>query len=157
MAVAKWPVRVWYAGPEASFCGRHAASSRASFPPTTGQLPWSIYGTTSEGSTMARQGYRLDDYISELTKEPEDADGFETEGRNLEAALKITRLREARGMTQQQLADRVGTAQQIISRLKSATCRRHPLRTLERIAELLDADLLVTLTPRGGAAQPAQH
>lgn len=97
---------------------------------------------------MARHGYPLRDYIANLTKDPEYAAGLEAEDRRLETALQIVRLREARGLTQQQLAERVGTTQQTISRLESAGYHRHSLRTLERIAEALDAELVVAMVPR---------
>ena len=100
---------------------------------------------------MRRHGYPLQDYVEELCRDPEYAPGLEAEGRRLEAALQITKLREAHGLTQEQLAERVGTTQQTISRLESATYRGHSLRTLRRIAEALDAEVVVTLVPRTSA------
>ncbi len=105
---------------------------------------------------MARQGVPLEDYIAELCRDPEYAAGLEVEGRRLEAALQIVKLREARGLTQQQLAERVGTTQQTISRLESASYRGHSLRTLQRIADALDAEVILTLAPRPKAVGHAK-
>ena len=62
-------------------------------------------------------------------------------------ARQIQALRTNRGMTQQQLADQVGTTQSAIARLEDADYEGHSLRMLRRIAEALDARLSVSLIP----------
>jgi ribosome-binding protein aMBF1 (putative translation factor) len=56
--------------------------------------------------------------------------------------------REARGLSQHELAELVGTTQSAIARLETGG-RPPRIDTLLRIAEALDCDLLVELRPRG--------
>jgi transcriptional regulator with XRE-family HTH domain len=49
--------------------------------------------------------------------------------------MKITTLREKRGLSQQQLANLMGTSQQAISRIESGEYEGFTLKTLEKIAE----------------------
>ena len=49
--------------------------------------------------------------------------------------MKIAKLREKRGLSQQQLAKRMGTSQQAISRIESGEYQGFTLKTLEKIAE----------------------
>jgi transcriptional regulator with XRE-family HTH domain len=65
----------------------------------------------------------------------------------IQVADQVRNLRIALGLSQEELARRVGTTQPMIARLEAGG---HPpsLRTLERLAEALDADLTVSLTKR---------
>jgi ribosome-binding protein aMBF1 (putative translation factor) len=69
----------------------------------------------------------------------------EAERVNAQVASEIHALRTARGLTQQQLAERVGTTQSVIARLEDADYGGHSLRMLRRIAEALDARVVVHL------------
>jgi predicted transcriptional regulator len=62
----------------------------------------------------------------------------------LEPAHQVARLRIMRGLTQQQLAERVGTKQPSIARLESG---KYPpnLAFLQRVVEALDGQLTVTI------------
>ena len=67
-----------------------------------------------------------------------------------EAAYQIARLRIMRGLTQEQLAEEVGTAQPNIARLESGA--KDPcVSNLRKIAEALDADLVIRFVPRDHA------
>lgn len=70
---------------------------------------------------------------------------IEAERINAEVAREIRQLRTARGLTQKQLAEKVGTTQSVIARLEDADYAGHSLRMLRRIAEALDARLVVRL------------
>jgi transcriptional regulator with XRE-family HTH domain len=50
-------------------------------------------------------------------------------------AIKISELREKKGLSQQQLAKLMGTSQQAISRIESGEYEGFTLKTLEKIAE----------------------
>jgi DNA-binding XRE family transcriptional regulator len=63
---------------------------------------------------------------------------YEEEGINAEIARKIYDLRTKAGLTQQELAARVGTTKSAISRLEDADYDGHILSMLNRIAEVLD-------------------
>lgn len=62
----------------------------------------------------------------------------------LSAALLL--LRKQRGITQKELADKVGTTQTVISRLESASVKPS-LETILKVAEALDAAVDIRLLP----------
>jgi transcriptional regulator with XRE-family HTH domain len=65
-------------------------------------------------------------------------------------ATSLIRLRLARGLTQEELAELLNTKQESIARLESG--RSLPsLSTVKRIADALDAELEINLRPRGKA------
>lgn len=63
---------------------------------------------------------------------------YEEEVVNAEIARKIYDLRTKAGLTQQELAERVGTSKSAICRLEDADYEGHSLSMLKRIAEALD-------------------
>jgi ribosome-binding protein aMBF1 (putative translation factor) len=70
----------------------------------------------------------------------------------LRLAQRIVELREKRGLTQAQLADRVGTTQAGISRLENPNYRNYSLITLEKVANALGVRLKVELEESQRAA-----
>ncbi len=66
----------------------------------------------------------------------------------LELALQISKLRKLKKMTQAQLAKRVKTTQQTISRLEDASNTEISVSTLSKIALALDAKLSIDLSPQ---------
>jgi DNA-binding XRE family transcriptional regulator len=79
---------------------------------------------------------------AELLKDPAFRQAYE----ELEPAYQLTRLRIQRGLTQQQLAERVGTTQSTIARLESGV-GNPSINTLKRVAEALDGRLTVRVEP----------
>ena len=63
---------------------------------------------------------------------------IEEEGENLRIAKSIYELRTRAGLSQAELAKRVGTTQSVISRLEDADYGGHSLSMLQRIAAALD-------------------
>jgi DNA-binding XRE family transcriptional regulator len=70
----------------------------------------------------------------------------------LRLAQRIAELREKCGLTQAQLAERVGTTQAGISRLENPNYRNYSLATLEKVAAALGARLKVELEETSRAA-----
>jgi ribosome-binding protein aMBF1 (putative translation factor) len=70
--------------------------------------------------------------------------GYERAGRAIRLAVEIRALREARGLSQRELAERVGTTQSAIARLESGHISPS-LPTLDKVADALDAELSVSL------------
>ena len=68
-------------------------------------------------------------------KDPEFKTHYEEERQALILAMKISRLREKKGLSQQQLAELMGTSQQAISRIESGEYEGFTLKTLEKLAE----------------------
>lgn len=72
---------------------------------------------------------------------------IEEEKVNARVAQLIYQARTEAGLTQQQLADLVGTQQPNIARLEDADYEGHSLTMLQRIAEALDQRLEISLRP----------
>lgn len=92
----------------------------------------------SNGTTIP-----LDQWLDEQLSDTSFREAFES----LEPAYQIARLRMLRGLTQQQLAERVGTQQPSIARIESGK-RKASIAMLDKIAQALDAELVVSLRPR---------
>ena len=90
---------------------------------------------------------KLRDRLREDLKDPKFRQQFEVERRALGLALKITKLREKKGLTQAQLARLMGTSQQAISRIESGDYERSSMRTLEKIAEATGTRLKIDFIP----------
>jgi len=73
--------------------------------------------------------------LSEDLKDPDFKAHYEEERQALKLAMKIAKLRERKGLSQQQLAMLMGTSQQAISRIESGEYEGFTLRTLEKIAK----------------------
>lgn len=96
---------------------------------------------------MKRTDFDL--YLEEQLKDPGFAERFERAGEAWDVALQIAALREKAGLSQKDLARKLHTSQQNISRLESPSYEGHSLVMLRRVAEVLGATLRVTLTLRG--------
>jgi ribosome-binding protein aMBF1 (putative translation factor) len=79
------------------------------------------------------------------------AAAFDTIRAEAEVAFQIRRLREIKGWSQKDLAKKVGCSQQAISAVEQAGYERHSRPLLRRIAQVLDADVIVALVPRKAA------
>ncbi len=66
---------------------------------------------------------------------------------------KIRALREQAGLTQSQLARRIGTQPSQISRIEDADYEGHSIATLRRIAHALHAALRIELVPEATAGK----
>jgi DNA-binding XRE family transcriptional regulator len=76
---------------------------------------------------------------------------FDKKRAEAEVAFQIRRLRESKGWSQKDLAKKVGCSQQAISAVEQAGYKRHSLPLLRRIAQVLNADVVVALIPRKAA------
>lgn len=73
--------------------------------------------------------------LSEDLKDPEFKTHYQEERQALKLAMKIAKLREKKGLCQQQMAKLMGTSQQAVSRIESGEYEGFTLKTLEKIAE----------------------
>lgn len=71
---------------------------------------------------------------------------------NADVAQLIYDARMQASMTQQQLADLIGTTQSVIARLEDSDYEGHSLTMLQRIAAALDRTIAISLIPRKHAA-----
>ena len=90
----------------------------------------------------------FDQYLEEQLKDPEFAERFASAGKAWELTIEIARLREEAGLSQKELAKRLGTTQQQISRIESPAYEGHSLSMLRRLAAALDRDVKVIFEPR---------
>jgi ribosome-binding protein aMBF1 (putative translation factor) len=74
---------------------------------------------------------------------------------NMRIAQLIYDAREKAGLTQKQLAELIGTKQQVIARLEDADYEGHSLTILQRIAAALGRRLEVSMTPVRRRRKPA--
>src|SRR5713226_7847182 len=83
---------------------------------------------------------------SEIKIRRRDADsvraGYAAARANHQLAERVRNLRESRGVSQQDLAERMRTTQSVISRLESGGAKPS-LTTLERVGAALGADLVI--------------
>ena len=69
--------------------------------------------------------------------------GYEKAGRTIRLAMEIHALREKRGLSQRELAERLGTTQSAIARLEAGNVSPS-LPTLDKVAEALGVELVIS-------------
>jgi DNA-binding XRE family transcriptional regulator len=87
----------------------------------------------------------FDRYLEEQLKTPGFAEKFRKAGEAWDVAIQLISLRKESGLSQKELAKRVGTSQQQISRLESPSYEGHSLSMLRRVAGVLGATLRVEI------------
>jgi transcriptional regulator with XRE-family HTH domain len=85
---------------------------------------------------------------------PEMLTLLEQERVNAEVAQKVYDLRATAGLTQQELATRVGTKASVICRLEDADYTGHSLTMLQRIAAALGQKVQVNFVPAASSCPP---
>lgn len=88
-----------------------------------------------------------------LAKDPDLRAAVEKEQLNGRIATLIYNAREQAGLTQEQLAELIGSRQSVIARLEDADYRGHSLTMLARIAHALDRGVRVELVPNATKAK----
>src|SRR5882724_4774740 len=86
-------------------------------------------------------------YDHHIGKDPKRVEEYEQEVLNAEIARKIYDLRTKAGLSQRELAKKVGTAASTICRLEDADYDGHSLYMLKRIAEALDKRVEIRFVP----------
>lgn len=88
-------------------------------------------------------------HVEELyRKSSEFRKAYDEEVMMLKIAYKVAQLRKDRHITQSELARRVGTTQQTVSRLEDFTNTRVSVSTLVKLAKALHAKLNIDLIPQ---------
>ena len=99
----------------------------------------------------ANTNIRFEDWEADQMKDPE----FRAAVEELEPAYQVARLRIMRGLTQEQLAELVGTKQSSIARLESGNTQPR-LSFLRRVVEALGGRLDVRIISEEEATAPAR-
>ena len=89
----------------------------------------------------------FDRYLAEQLEDPAFAARFKDAGEAWDVALQLAALREQAGLSQAELARKLKTTQQQISRLESPGYEGHSLSMLRRVAKALRARVRVVLEP----------
>ena len=87
----------------------------------------------------------FDRYLAVQMEDPAFAARFKQAGEAWDVALQLAALREQAGLSQQDLARKLKTSQQQISRLESPDYEGHSLSMLRRMAKVLHARVRVVL------------
>jgi transcriptional regulator with XRE-family HTH domain len=86
----------------------------------------------------------FDLFLEEQLRHPDFTKRFKRAGEAWDVAVQLAALREQAGLSQRELARRLNTTQQQISRLESPSYESHSLSMLRRVARALNAHVRVT-------------
>jgi DNA-binding XRE family transcriptional regulator len=89
----------------------------------------------------------FDRYLEEQLKDPAFAARFAAASDAWDVSVQLAELRERAGLSQEELARRLKTSQQQVSRLESPSYDGHSLRMLRRVARALNARVKVVFEP----------
>jgi len=89
----------------------------------------------------------FDVYLQEQLKDKAFANRFEQAGEAWDIALQLAALRKQAGISQKELARKLKTSQQQVSRLESPAYEGHSLGMLRRVAHALNAEVKVVFEP----------
>jgi transcriptional regulator with XRE-family HTH domain len=87
----------------------------------------------------------FDLYLEEQLKDPDFKERFKKAGEAWDVAIQIASLRKRCGLSQKELARRLKTSQQQVSRLESPSYEGHSLSMLRRVADVLGATVHVEI------------
>ncbi|TAN39711.1 MAG: XRE family transcriptional regulator [Nitrospirae bacterium] len=100
--------------------------------------------------TAYKRGRTIDEHINEQMKDA----AFKKAWHDLDAEFALMesmiKAREKAGITQAELAKRIGTKQSAISRLERSGFKKASVETLSKIAHALDATLVIKLQAKRG-------
>jgi ribosome-binding protein aMBF1 (putative translation factor) len=88
--------------------------------------------------------YTYDKFVGD---DPELVASYEEEALNLEVAKLLYNLRTKSGLSQRELAKKVGTTASVICRLEDADYEGHSLSMLKRIAAALERKVEIRFVP----------
>jgi len=101
-----------------------------------------------------RRKTNFDVYLEKQLKDPDFKEKFRRAGEAWDVAIQIASLRKESGLSQKELARRIGTSQQQISRLESPSYEGHSLSMLRRVAEALEARVYIQIKPGNHRTMP---
>lgn len=96
---------------------------------------------------MNRESTNFDRYLERKSQDPAFRARLEAADQAWDIALQLSALRQARGLTQKEVAEMLGTKQQAIARLEDPTYTGHSLGMVRKYVEALGASLDLTVIP----------
>lgn len=100
---------------------------------------------------MQNEETNFDRYLQRKLQNAEFRIRFEAADQAWDIAMQLTALRLARGLSQKQVAELLGTKQQAIARLEDPAYTGHSLSMVRKYVEALGASLDVTVVPAEAA------
>jgi transcriptional regulator with XRE-family HTH domain len=97
------------------------------------------------------QKTNFDRYLERKLRNADFRARFEAADQAWDIALQLAALRQARGLTQKQVAELLGTKQQAIARLEDPTYTGHSLSMVRKYVEVLGATIRLTIVPAEGS------
>lgn len=91
-----------------------------------------------------------------IKDQPERKASLQKERINAQVAQLIFNLRRDAGLSQKQLAEKIGTTQSVISRLEDSDYEGHSLSMLERITNVLNKRVIINAVDMNSKALPVQ-
>lgn len=88
----------------------------------------------------------FNDFLKKQLEKPEIAKEYRRVDPFFQLSREIIRMRNKRGITQKELAVRIGSTQAVISRIESCSVNSS-LGTIQKIAEALDSKFLLQIEP----------
>lgn len=88
---------------------------------------------------------RFEDWLKGELKDTGFRKGYAQEKRSVFLAYRILSLRQRLHLSQKQMAVKMGTSQQAVARLESGEYEGFTVRTLEKVAEALGAELVIDI------------
>ena len=88
------------------------------------------------------------------TDDPDFAAAVEAELQAMRIEQALVALRNASGMSQRQLAAKLGVKQPVIAKLEAGTSRNIGLQTLVRAVKAMNGRIEVSITPAGRRGHP---
>jgi len=82
------------------------------------------------------------EYLKEELKDPEFKKWYTYFGKQLDIALTVNRLRKQKGLSQAQLAKKIGTTQSNVARMEAGN-QNFTTDTLQKIAQALNKELKI--------------
>jgi DNA-binding XRE family transcriptional regulator len=122
-----------------------APSTRSPSPTSRSISPASSIDPIRGGVMSGHKKWR--ELRAERQNSPEYRAAYERTGLAYEIGRKVWELREARGISQAELAQRVASTRSVIARLEAGDIEPR-FETLQRVASALDSELVVDLRPR---------
>ena len=108
---------------------------------------------------MPRRRFKSPDlqrtYDKSVGREPKRIGAYEEALADAEVGMMVHELRVFEGLTQAELARRIGTTASAISRIESADYRGHSLAMLRRIAGALGKKVAILFLPEDGKIEPS--
>jgi len=91
------------------------------------------------------KGKTLEEHIAKHMKNPEFKKAWHDLDPEFELIKSMIKAREKQGLTQAELAKRIGTKQPALSRLERGGFKKATVETLKKIADALNARLVIKL------------